>query len=72
MNARELARARRCRSLAVAAGLGLVLALFSALDRTWPSVGVGVVGAVVAVVVFLRTCRRDALGTQSGAGRDDP
>ena len=52
----ELARRQRCRSLELAAVLGVVLAVFSVVDRTWPAVGVGVVGAALALVVRHRVC----------------
>jgi hypothetical protein len=53
----EVARRQRCRSLELAAVLGVVLALFSVIDRTWPAVGVGLAGTAIALVVRHRTCR---------------
>jgi hypothetical protein len=53
----EIARRQRCRSLELAAVLGVVLAVFSVVDRTWPAVGVGIAGAALALVVRHRTCR---------------
>jgi hypothetical protein len=53
----DFARRQRCRSLELAAVLGVVLALFSVIDRTWPAVGVGLAGTAIALVVRHRTCR---------------
>jgi hypothetical protein len=62
MKAEEIARRKRCHSLELAAILGTALAIFSAIDRFWPAVVLGVVGTVVILVVRRRTCR--------GLGRD--
>jgi hypothetical protein len=56
----EVARRQRCRSLELAAVLGVVLAAVSLIDQTWPAVGVGLVGATVALVVRHRVCREPA------------
>ncbi len=53
----ELARRQRCRSLELAAALGIILAVFSVIDRTWPAVGVGLAGTALALVVRHRRCR---------------
>ncbi len=53
----ELARRQRCRSLELAAALGIILADFSVIDRTWPAVGVGLAGTALALVVRHRRCR---------------
>lgn len=53
----DLARRQRCRSLELAAVLGAVLAIFSAIDGTWPAVAVGIAGATLALVVRRRVCR---------------
>ena len=57
MTREELARRQRCRALELAAVLGVALAAYSAVAQTWPGVGVGLVGAAVAVVVRRRVCR---------------
>jgi hypothetical protein len=56
-SAAEVARRQRCRSLELAAVLGLVLAVFSVIDRTWPAVGVGLAGTALALAVRHRRCR---------------
>jgi len=53
----QVARRQRCRSLELAAVLGIVLAVFSVVDRTWPGVAVGVAGAALAWAVWWRRCR---------------
>lgn len=52
----DVGRRQRCRSLELAAVLGVVLAAFSALDRTWPAVAVGIAGTALALVVRRRVC----------------
>jgi hypothetical protein len=64
MSDRADARARqRCRTLVLAAALGVVLVTFSLVDRSWPGVVVGAAGTVVVVVLYRRECMRDASGT---------
>jgi hypothetical protein len=58
MSARDPAGLRRCRALLVAVALGLVLVVAGVIDRGWASVGAGVVGSAVALVVYWRTCGR--------------
>ena len=53
----DLARRQRCRSLELAAVLGIILAVFSVIDRTWPAVGVGLAGTALALVVRHRRCK---------------
>jgi len=53
----DVARRQRCRSLELAAVLGVILAVFSVIDRTWPAVGVGLAGTALALVVRHRRCR---------------
>jgi hypothetical protein len=60
----EIARRQRCRGFDLAAVLGLFLAGISAYDRVWPAVGVGLVGAGVALFMRRRHCR-DAVDTES-------
>ena len=57
MKAEEIARRKRCHSLELAAILGVALAIFSAIDRFWPAVVLGVVGAIVFLVMRQRLCR---------------
>lgn len=57
----EAARRQRCRSLELAAVLGIVLGMVSVVDRSWPGVAVGVAGAALAWAVWWRRCR-DAPG----------
>jgi hypothetical protein len=64
----ELARRQRCRALELAGVLGVVLALFGAYERNWISVVAGLVGALVVLAVYRRTCR-DA-GRESDVGRE--
>jgi len=56
MKAEEIARRKRCHSFDLAAVLGVALVLFSAIDRFWPAVALGVVGTVVILVVRRRLC----------------
>ena len=56
-SAAEVERRQRCRALELAAVLGVVLAVVSAIDRIWPGVGVGVAGAALAWGVWWRRCR---------------
>jgi uncharacterized membrane protein len=56
MNPEEIARRKRCHSLELAAILGVALAIYSAIDRFWPAVALGVVGAIVLLVVRWRLC----------------
>lgn len=58
----EPARLRRCRALVVAIGLGVFLVAVGVIDRAWVSVTVGVVGSVVALVVYWRECGDRASG----------
>jgi hypothetical protein len=54
----------RCFGLGVAVVFGVTLAALS--WRNWPAVAVAVVGALVALVVFLRDCRdSESKSTQS-------
>jgi hypothetical protein len=54
---REALRRQRCRGFELAMVLGVVLTVFSLYDRTWPGVGVGVVGTLLALGVWRRNCR---------------
>ena len=56
MNATDSAR-RQCRALELAAVLGVLLAVFSAVSRTWIAVAVGLAGAGVALATHRRRCR---------------
>lgn len=56
MNADEIARRKRCHSFELAAVLGGALALFSAIDRFWPAVALGLVGMIVFLVMRRRLC----------------
>jgi hypothetical protein len=56
----ETARRQRCRSLELAAVLGMFLAVVSVIDRTWPAVGVGLAGTAIALAVRHRTCGKAA------------
>jgi membrane associated rhomboid family serine protease len=47
---------QRCRTLVLAAALGVVLTFISIVDRTWPGAVVGAIGAVVALVMYRREC----------------
>ena len=53
----ERARRQSCRMLEVAGALGVLLAAFSAVGRTWIPVAVGLAGVAVVVVVHRRSCR---------------
>jgi hypothetical protein len=63
MKAEEIARRKRCHSLELAAILGAALAIFSAVDRFWPAVVLGVIGTVVFLVMRRRLC--GGLGKES-------
>jgi len=52
-----LERIVRLRARTVLAVLGIILAVFSVIDRTWPAVGVGLAGTALALVVRHRSCR---------------
>ena len=57
MSARDPARQRqRCRTLILAAALGVLLATFSLVDRAWPGVVAGFAGTVVVIVLYRREC----------------
>ena len=51
----ERVQRNRCFGLGIAVVFGVPLASLS--WRNWPAVAVGVVGALVALAVFLRDCR---------------
>ena len=55
---------QRCRTLVFAAALGVVLVFISVIDRAWPGVVAGAIGAVVAVVLYRRECSGES-GTGS-------
>lgn len=57
MNRAEMARRQRCRALEVAAVLGILLAGFSLVSRTWVGVAVGLGGTALALVTYWRNCR---------------
>ncbi len=57
MNRAEIARRQRCRALELAAVLGVLLAVFAAVSRTWPTVAIGLAGAGLLLLVRRRTCR---------------
>ena len=63
MNPDEIARRKRCHSLELAAILGVALVIFSAIDRFWPAVVLGVVGTIVLLGARWRICR--GLGRES-------
>lgn len=68
MTERTASRARsaqRCRTLILAAALGVVLTSFSLVDRAWPGVVVGVIGTIVVIVLYRRECWGDAPDTAS-------
>jgi hypothetical protein len=56
---------QRCRTLILAAALGVVLFGFSLVDRAWPGVFVGVVGTAVVLVLYRRECMRTPSDTDS-------
>jgi Flp pilus assembly protein TadB len=66
----EPGRARpsqRCRTLALAIGLGVLLVTVSIVERGWIAVAVGVVGTAVVIVLYRRECwavREDGTGSR--------
>ena len=61
----EQRRRQRCRTLVFAAALGVVLATISVVDRAWPGVVVGLVGAAITIVLYRRECAQRDPGTPS-------
>jgi hypothetical protein len=57
MSPADAARRQRCRSLELAAVLGVLLAVYAAIRRDWPAIVVGLVGSGVALAVRRSVCR---------------